>query len=88
MCQFLGKDFNDEKLEAIEKWCSFDSMKKNPMTNYTWNNIFKGSFFRNGVVGDWVNHFTPDQSKEFDLIIDNLEYKTGVDCGSIEKRLT
>ncbi|XP_077390645.1 sulfotransferase 1B1-like [Festucalex cinctus] len=49
--------------------------KENPMTNYTFVpiEIFTSisSFMRKGEVADWKNHFTPDQSAEFDKDYEN-----------------
>jgi hypothetical protein len=43
----------EEQLDKLEKWCSFDSMKKNPKVNYNWFRewgfVDKGfSFLRKG----------------------------------------
>ncbi len=91
LCRFLGKELDEKKLESIEKWCSFDEMKKNPMVNYEWNKMLglyrkDGQFFRKGKVGDWLHHFSTIQSREYDVVMaENLKYKADLDYGiSIE----
>jgi hypothetical protein len=87
LCQFLGKELDDKKLESIEEWCSFDAMKSNPMVNYEWNKVMglyrkDGDFFRKGKVGDWLNHFSTTQSREYDAVVEaNLKYKAALDYG-------
>jgi hypothetical protein len=52
---YLGRDkeLTDEKLDQLEKWCSFASMKNNPKVNYSWFNEYgfvkkSFKFFRKG----------------------------------------
>ncbi|XP_057682214.1 sulfotransferase 1C1-like [Corythoichthys intestinalis] len=68
---YLDLSLSDEVLNRVVKQTSFKNMKENPMVNYTFvpKEIFDQStykFMRKGVVGDWENHFTPEQSAEFD----------------------
>ena len=45
-------------------------MQANPEANYSWiphrRNLNALPFMRKGVVGDWVNYFSEEQSAEFD----------------------
>ncbi|XP_078255778.1 amine sulfotransferase-like isoform X2 [Rhinoraja longicauda] len=70
ICNFVGRQLDDEKLDSVMKHSSFDTMKKDPMANY--EGIPKkspgGSFLRKGTVGDWKNNFTVAQSERFDKI--------------------
>uniref|UniRef100_A0A8C6SQ13 Sulfotransferase n=1 Tax=Neogobius melanostomus TaxID=47308 RepID=A0A8C6SQ13_9GOBI len=67
---FLGKNLSDETIHTIAEHCSFNAMKDNPMSNFslvpkTYMDSDKSTFFRKGVVGDWKNHFTPEQLSRF-----------------------
>lgn len=69
--KYLDLSLSDEVINRIVELTSFKKMKENPMANYTCipENVFDQSispFMRKGEVGDWTNHFTPEQSKMFD----------------------
>ncbi|XP_072135457.1 amine sulfotransferase [Mobula birostris] len=69
ICNFVGRQLDDEQLENVIKYSSFNLMKTNPMANY--EGIPKkqmGTFLRKGVIGDWKNHFTVAQSEMFDKV--------------------
>ena len=66
---FLGYDISPTLLATITDGASFQQMKDNPSTNYSWF-VSKGiwdaqgtPFLRKGVVGDWKNFFTKEQSE-------------------------
>ncbi|XP_033126751.1 sulfotransferase 1C2-like [Anneissia japonica] len=76
VCEFLGRDLNEETISRITDHCSFSSMKTNPQTNKsdlmaktadssTGN---KFAFMRKGNVGDWKNHFTVTQNEQFNKL--------------------
>lgn len=69
--RYLDLSLSNDVISRIVELTSFKNMKENPMTNYSFfpKPLFDHSispFMRKGVVGDWSNHFTPDQSKLFD----------------------
>ncbi|XP_072913550.1 amine sulfotransferase-like [Hemitrygon akajei] len=69
ICNFVGRQLDDEQLENVMKYSSFNEMKTNPKANY--EDIpkkEKGTFLRKGMIGDWKNHFTVAQSERFDKI--------------------
>ncbi|XP_041829743.1 sulfotransferase 1C2 [Melanotaenia boesemani] len=69
--KYLDLSVSDKVISQIVELTSFKSMKENPMANYSCipSPVFDQSispFMRKGEVGDWKNHFTPEQSKKFD----------------------
>nr|XP_046233342.1 sulfotransferase 1C2 [Scatophagus argus] len=69
--RYLDLSLSDEVISKIVELTSFKKMKDNPMANYSFvpAPVFDhsvSSFMRKGEVGDWTNHFTPEQSKKFD----------------------
>ncbi|XP_033118151.1 sulfotransferase 1C4-like isoform X2 [Anneissia japonica] len=69
--KFFGWSIPDKKLQDIVKHCTFDSMKKNPKTNFSdCENIDQSlsAFMRKGEVGDWKNYFTKAQNAKFDKL--------------------
>ena len=47
-------------------------MRKDPSTNYNWmigpnrQESGENTFIRKGEIGDWRNHFSAEQSRNFD----------------------
>ena len=69
IAEFIGCTTSKEVTEAIVKQCGFENMKSNPQTNYSWESAFQAKpFMRKGMVGDWKNHFTDEESAQFDTV--------------------
>ncbi|XP_054849081.1 sulfotransferase 1C2-like [Eublepharis macularius] len=71
--QFLGVTLPDPLLNQIVQHTTFESMKTNPMANYSTlpSFILDQSilpFMRKGTVGDWKVHFTVAQSEHMDKV--------------------
>ncbi|XP_067101194.1 sulfotransferase 1C2 [Osmerus mordax] len=69
--RYLDLSLSDDVIRRIVELTSFKAMKDNPMANYTFipKPVFDQSispFMRKGEVGDWTNHFSPEQSQLFD----------------------
>ncbi|KAM8739533.1 sulfotransferase 6B1 isoform 1-T1 [Acanthopagrus schlegelii] len=59
---FFGFELTEAQVQQISESSTFSAMKKSSAGNHAIGNII----FRKGEVGDWKNHFTPEQSKEMD----------------------
>ncbi|XP_078614176.1 amine sulfotransferase-like [Branchiostoma floridae x Branchiostoma japonicum] len=59
---FLEKELTDEHLTLILKSCSLESMRKTLAESGTW----RKDVVRKGMVGDWKNHFSAEESARFD----------------------
>lgn len=85
VAQFLGKTLTDEQVDQIAAHCSFESMSKNPMTNYSQGGAcvrVEGSetcFMRKGKVGDWKNRFTPEMSRKMEEYVAKHLQGTGLE---------
>jgi hypothetical protein len=80
LARFLGLPFSSGEEAAgvpanIVKLCSMETMKGLEANNIGTSGIFvkfpHQSYFRKGVVGDWVNHMTPEMAGRFDAIVDD-----------------
>ena len=69
IASFLGHDLADAELDKITERCTFASMKQNDAVNKTALKVFENQFIRKGIVGDWRNHFTADQSARMDKLV-------------------
>uniref|UniRef100_A0A1A7XT17 Sulfotransferase n=1 Tax=Iconisemion striatum TaxID=60296 RepID=A0A1A7XT17_9TELE len=62
---FFGFNLTDNQVQQITAASSFSAMKENSITSHGSKSI-GDVIFRKGEVGDWKNHFTPEQSQEMD----------------------
>ncbi|XP_071957089.1 sulfotransferase 1C4-like [Antedon mediterranea] len=79
--EFLGWPVPEGKLEEVVKHCSFGSMKNNPKINRTNSKIIDVSispFVRKGLVGDWKNYFTVNQSEALDKLLEEKMKGSGL----------
>ncbi|XBI06317.1 hypothetical protein VPH35_134347 [Triticum aestivum] len=79
LAQFLGRPFSDIEEEAgavaeIVELCSFENLKNLEANKKGSQGVFlkfpHDSYFRKGVVGDWVNHLTPEMAIRLDAIFE------------------
>ncbi|XP_070697375.1 sulfotransferase 6B1 [Pempheris klunzingeri] len=60
---FFGFSLTEDQIQQIAEGSTFSAMKKSSANSHgTMGNVI----FRKGEVGDWKNHFTPEQSREMD----------------------
>ncbi|KAH0626567.1 hypothetical protein JD844_001629 [Phrynosoma platyrhinos] len=83
VARFLGFDVPESVVNKIIQHTTFESMKTNPMTNYsTLPSVILDQtvspFMRKGVVGDWKEYFTVAQSEKLDDIYAQLLGDSGL----------
>ena len=82
IAKFIGQDINKKLVDEIARKTTFSNMKKDSSANYEWMNKYRRScgtnFMRKGEVGDWKNHFTPEQAARLDAIYDERVKGTGL----------
>ncbi|MED6269029.1 Sulfotransferase 6B1 [Characodon lateralis] len=60
---FIGFSLTDNQVQQIAGASTFSAMKESSVKSHgNMGNVI----FRKGEVGDWKNHFTPEQSREMD----------------------
>ena len=68
---FMEADLSSQELSKVVELATFDSMKKEEKVNQSWSKNYDKDgepvFLRKGVVGDWKNFFTPEESREMDI---------------------
>ncbi|XP_066482996.1 sulfotransferase 1C2-like [Tiliqua scincoides] len=72
IAQFLELELPEPVLNQIIQHTNFESMKANPMVNYTpFSHMDQtiSPFIRKGIIGDWKEHFTVAQSEQLDVVI-------------------
>jgi len=82
--KFLDKSFSDDQVNQIVEYTTFDSMKKNPMANYSHGGAAvkmpgsKIDFLRKGKSGDWQNYFTPELIAKVDAYVEKHFKGSGI----------
>ena len=70
IANFLGYHLSPEIVRKITEMTTFATMKKNPAANNDYTDKYRHKkstpFMRKGVVGDWRNLFTAEQSARMD----------------------
>jgi len=80
IADFIGYSLSEQKIQKLNEHMKFDNFQKASASNKANPNWFegKGQFIRKGIVGDWMNHFTPELNKEYNAWIrENLD-KIGI----------
>ena len=71
IANFMGIELASDTLSKIVELSRFDRMKKDDRVNNSRDKKFdkdgEPTFLRKGVVGDWKNFFTPEQSRQMDI---------------------
>ena len=84
IAEFMGCDLKPDVLDKIVMESTIDRMKANPSTNFSWlpPTVFAleeiNPFVRKGIVGDWKNHFTAEQSATFNAVYQEKMKGTGL----------
>ncbi|XP_060943261.1 sulfotransferase 6B1 [Limanda limanda] len=60
---FYGYPLTEAQVQQITEESSFKAMKESAANSH---GTIGSAIFRKGEVGDWKNHFTPEQSREMD----------------------
>jgi hypothetical protein len=70
IADFIDVPMAQSVLERVVSGSSFRAMATNEKTNFDWVPQREGvpTHFRKGVIGDWRNHFTPEQSHQLDQL--------------------
>jgi len=76
LAEFVGLPFGageDSAADAIVRLCAFERMNelratKDGKTEMLDNVVDNSFFFRRGVVGDWMNHLSPEIAQRIDAV--------------------
>ena len=81
---FMGYSLTDEVIRKIAESTTFDKMKDNPAASKrltfdaTFNKDGANTFLRKGVVGDWKNYLSEEQSAKIEALVDEHLAGTGL----------
>ena len=83
IASFINADVSPDTIGKIARKTSFEQMKKDNSANFSWDKAYdkdgEPTFLRKGVVGDWKNFFTTEQSAEMDEICTRRLKGTGLE---------
>lgn len=82
IAEFIQCDISQDVLENVAKKTTFESMKEDPsVTSLTHDSRDPDAppFYRKGLVGDWKNFFTEEQSKLIDSVYEDRMKKVGLE---------
>ena len=70
LASFLDLHADPQLIDTVVALSSFKSMTSNENTNFDWvpQKADKPKHFRKGDIGDWRNHFSPEQSQQMDAL--------------------
>ena len=70
IADFIDAPLTQPLLDRVVAGSSFKAMSTNEKTNFSWVPQREGvpTHFRKGIVGDWRNQFTPEQSEQMDQL--------------------
>ena len=81
IAKHLGKNMSEDDIETLVKHLDIDQFKANSSVNKAEempSSEERPSFVRKGIVGDWKNHFTNEESMEWDSWITRELERTGI----------
>ena len=82
LADYLDYKLSEDVVQKIVKQTEFDNMKLNPTANNEWMKEYhtEGAtpFMRKGIVGDWRNFFTDEQSAKLDAMLREKLSGTGL----------
>ncbi|KAK3108340.1 hypothetical protein FSP39_005858 [Pinctada imbricata] len=93
LAKFLNVDFSDSFIKEIAFKCEFQNLKKAEIVKEFPPELMEmaaqrmksdpgfqiPTIYRKGIVGDWKNHFTEEQNKQFDALFKEEMRGTDID---------
>ena len=84
VAKLIGRNLSSEVVNAIADQIQFKYMKTVPAANQSWADQFRDDkscgFMRKGIIGDWRNYFTDEQSAQVDA---DIARKIPKNCGLV-----
>ena len=85
IARFLGSNIGENTITKIAELTKFENMKKTSTANHSWGDGFiflpntSVKFMRKGIVGDWKNYFTSEQSAQIDSLYEEKLLSAGLE---------